>query len=528
MRQVGAAIGEPEEDAAPVADVAEPAAAHRGHPSPGRSAGPTPAATPTAGGSSGAASAGSGGAARCSRTMCVPMARRRSRRRGRRRAGHGRGSRGRRCGRRRCSGTRRGRSPRRSPSSRRRRPAGARRQAGRERAVGENGSRDRSGWRDRGRPCRQGARRAWRRERCGGRGALGDTKPMAGRIQACFAACVRSRRSAALATPPPAAAPRSGETFTLAWGGDVTLGSAYGRPPARGLAAARRGRPASARRRHRRRSTRGHVGSAASRSAAPHASPTASRSRRPRANAPALATAGVDVVNVANNHAFDYGAPGSGRRLGAAPRRGVALHRRAGRGHGRWSAARTRIAFVGSPPTGGARRCATSPAVARARRAPRPGAPTSSSSSCTPAPRAPTRSTHPAPRRERLRREPRQPARVRPRRRRRRRRPRARLGPARAARHRALPPAADRLLARQPRRLAQLRAGRAQPRSARCCGCGRPQGAFAARHVDLAALAAPGCRSRPLARGRAAHLDAVGRGLRRAAASGSIPRERCL
>ena len=36
----------------------------------------------------------------------------------------------------------------------------------------------------------------------------------------------------ALAAPVARAQDRPGESFTLAWGGDVTPGSSYGRPPA--------------------------------------------------------------------------------------------------------------------------------------------------------------------------------------------------------------------------------------------------------------------------------------------------------
>jgi hypothetical protein len=119
--------------------------------------------------------------------------------------------------------------------------------------------------------------------------------------------------AAALATLTPVARAQSrpGESFTLAWGGDFTPGSSYGRPPAHGagmlaaVADVLRGADIAAV------NLEGTLGQGGPAKCAPHASPTCFAFQAPAANAVALADPGVDIVNVANNHAFDYGATGA-------------------------------------------------------------------------------------------------------------------------------------------------------------------------------------------------------------------------
>jgi hypothetical protein len=114
-----------------------------------------------------------------------------------------------------------------------------------------------------------------------------------------------------------------GESFTVAWGGDVTPGSSYGLPPARGtamLAAVSetlRGADIAAVNLE---GTLGHGGTA---KCAPHASPTCFAFQAPAENAVALAYPGIDVVNVANNHAFDYGTAGAAQTVLALRRWGI-------------------------------------------------------------------------------------------------------------------------------------------------------------------------------------------------------------
>ena len=150
----------------------------------------------------------------------------------------------------------------------------------------------------------------------------------------------------ALMAPAARAQDRPGESFTLAWGGDVTPGSSYGHPPDHGsamLAAVAdllRGADIAAV------NLEGTLGHGGPEKCAPHASPTCFAFQAPAANAVALAEPGVDIVNVANNHAFDYGAVGAAQTAFALRHWGV---RNAGR---RGAIAyvdlpRARVAFLG-------------------------------------------------------------------------------------------------------------------------------------------------------------------------------------
>jgi hypothetical protein len=150
----------------------------------------------------------------------------------------------------------------------------------------------------------------------------------------------------ALVAPAARAQDRPGESFTLAWGGDVTPGSSYGNPPAHGsamlaaVADLMRSADVAAVNLE---GTLGHGGPA---KCAAHASPTCFAFQAPAENAVALADPGVDVVNVANNHAFDYGATGAAQTALALRHWGV-------RDAGRRGAItyldlpRARVAFLG-------------------------------------------------------------------------------------------------------------------------------------------------------------------------------------
>jgi hypothetical protein len=127
-----------------------------------------------------------------------------------------------------------------------------------------------------------------------------------------------------------AAALPPGETFTLAWGGDFTPGSAYGRPPdrARGMLGAvaaplRRADIAAL-------NLEGTFGHGGPEKCARGRSPTCFAFQAPARNAVALGDAGVDVVNLANNHAWDYGASGMGQTVTAARRHGAKVTGRPG------------------------------------------------------------------------------------------------------------------------------------------------------------------------------------------------------
>jgi hypothetical protein len=105
-------------------------------------------------------------------------------------------------------------------------------------------------------------------------------------------------------------APPPGGPVSLVWGGDVTLGSYRGRPP-------HHGRPLLARvvRVLRRAdlavvNLEGTFGPASASKCAVGTSPTCFPFKAPARNAQTLRWAGIDIVNTANNHAYDYGPEG--------------------------------------------------------------------------------------------------------------------------------------------------------------------------------------------------------------------------
>jgi hypothetical protein len=148
--------------------------------------------------------------------------------------------------------------------------------------------------------------------------------------------------TAALAGAAPAAA-----NVTIAWGGDLTLGSSYGRPPDRGW-------PQLA-------PVAGVLGSAdlaAVNYEGTFAPGGGSKCRgssggncfafqAPAANAATLSRAGVDVVNLANNHAFDFGPAGYRGTRAALERAGVGATGAPGEVRVLRTAGGVRVAFVG-------------------------------------------------------------------------------------------------------------------------------------------------------------------------------------
>jgi hypothetical protein len=109
----------------------------------------------------------------------------------------------------------------------------------------------------------------------------------------------------------PASPPPHYVALTVAWGGDTTLGSSYGLPPDRGrpelaaVASALRAADVA---------TLNYEGTfgpgGASKCGGLKPKPHCFAFQAPPANARTLARAGVDVVNQANNHAWDFGALG--------------------------------------------------------------------------------------------------------------------------------------------------------------------------------------------------------------------------
>jgi Bacterial capsule synthesis protein PGA_cap len=126
-------------------------------------------------------------------------------------------------------------------------------------------------------------------------------QPVPGRIAAVVAAL------ALLAAAEAGAAPRGP---TIVWGGDLTLGSSYGRPPDRGwpqlagVAGVLRHADVAAV------NLEGTFGTGGASKCGGAPRPNCFAFQAPPANASTLARAGVDIVNQANNHAYDFGPQG--------------------------------------------------------------------------------------------------------------------------------------------------------------------------------------------------------------------------
>jgi Bacterial capsule synthesis protein PGA_cap len=137
-------------------------------------------------------------------------------------------------------------------------------------------------------------------------------KASAGRAVALFGAL------AGLASLAPSAA-----AVTIAWGGDVTLGSSYGKPPARGwpqlapVAPVLRSADLAAV------NYEGTFAPGGPSKCGGSDGRNCFAFQAPRANAGTLARAGVDIVNLANNHAFDFGPAGYRGTRTALHRAGV-------------------------------------------------------------------------------------------------------------------------------------------------------------------------------------------------------------
>ena len=158
----------------------------------------------------------------------------------------------------------------------------------------------------------------------------------------------RDRRAvavlAAVALSAGAAPARAG--VRIAWGGDLTLGSSYGHPPARGwpqlapVAGVLRSADLAA---------VNYEGTFAPGGASKCGGPSGGNCyafQAPRGNAATVGRAGVDIVNLANNHAFDFGPAGYRSTRSALDHAGV----RATGGPGEIRVLRTGgvdVAFVG-------------------------------------------------------------------------------------------------------------------------------------------------------------------------------------
>jgi Bacterial capsule synthesis protein PGA_cap len=111
--------------------------------------------------------------------------------------------------------------------------------------------------------------------------------------------------------------------LSLVWGGDVTLGSHYGRPPHRGRPELAAVAPLLRRADLTAVNYEGTFGSGGPSKCAGGAA-NCFDFQAPAPNARTLRWAGVDLVNQANNHAHDFGAPGTAMTRAALGAAGVA------------------------------------------------------------------------------------------------------------------------------------------------------------------------------------------------------------
>ena len=284
----------------------------------------------------------------------------------------------------------------------------------------------------------------------------------------------------------------NGVEISIAWAGDITPGSRYGLPPEDGRACSRDVREEPGERGSRDRESGGHARrSAGSRSAEPTAAAASASRRRPRTSRRSLGRLRRREPRQQPRLRLRRGRPAADHRRAAA--QGLRPHGHARADHGGAPARSSHRDWSASRPTRGQPTCATWPASTQlVRRA-------ATAADARGGARAPRRRGHrpathmPIGVEYRDRRGPRRHPRLRARRDRCRRRPRARLRPARPARHGALRRQADRLLARQLRRLAQLLDRRA-PRLSGLLDC-----AGVARRRTCEAAGSRACASPPTA-----------------------------
>lgn len=134
--------------------------------------------------------------------------------------------------------------------------------------------------------------------------------------------------AAVAALPAYAATSKASKDITLVWGGDTTLGSSYGDPPDHGRALFTGVRSILQNADLTAVNLEGTLGTGGTPKCA--SGPACFVFQGPPANAAALRWAGVDIVNLANNHAFDFGATGMGQTIHALAGNDIAYTGRPG------------------------------------------------------------------------------------------------------------------------------------------------------------------------------------------------------
>jgi poly-gamma-glutamate capsule biosynthesis protein CapA/YwtB (metallophosphatase superfamily) len=116
-----------------------------------------------------------------------------------------------------------------------------------------------------------------------------------------------------------------GRPLTLAWGGDTTLGSSHGNPPQKGWAALAGVAPVLRAADLTAFNNEGTFSRCGASKCGGGDSDTCFAFQAPPGNAAALKRAGVDVANLANNHAFDFGASGLRQTVAALRGQGIGV-----------------------------------------------------------------------------------------------------------------------------------------------------------------------------------------------------------
>jgi hypothetical protein len=124
----------------------------------------------------------------------------------------------------------------------------------------------------------------------------------------------RPEPAAAAATRPAHRTPRAARTLTIGWVGDVTPGSQYGLPGGNGRALFANVRRALREPDLMVANLEGTLGIGGAAKCPPGAA-NCFAFQAPPANARALSDAGIDLVNLANNHSYDYGPEGQRQTL---------------------------------------------------------------------------------------------------------------------------------------------------------------------------------------------------------------------
>ncbi|MBA3301385.1 MAG: CapA family protein [Thermoleophilaceae bacterium] len=158
--------------------------------------------------------------------------------------------------------------------------------------------------------------------------------------------------SAALPAPAPEGSPPRGREISIAWAGDITPGSSYGVPPDGGRAQFEQARDSIRRADLAIGNLEGTFSTGGGSKCGGKDGGNCFSFQAPPRNAPALAWAGFDAMNLANNHSGDFGARGRSQTVAAVRGAGLAVTGRPGE-ITVLDTRRVRVALVGFAPNTG-------------------------------------------------------------------------------------------------------------------------------------------------------------------------------